>query len=266
MALTSIIGKTIFRHVWGKFRVYAYEALSAGALIGADATNDGFIEADQGDSVGAMAIAMEDIAASTFGWACLAAEVAIDSRSAATCAASTDVGSALYLGEEGDVSTSAGATYAQQVGYVTSTSTFLLLPATSLSGTALSLSGNLSVGGTLGVTGAATLGADSTFSTNKKIQFRDTGIYINSGADGKLTISADGAGADDITLSGTVTASDNITVASAKQIIGAGTGANGIVLKNLKNAATSDLSGTALDVEIDIGGTPYYFHVYPNKA
>lgn len=69
-----------------------------------------------------------------------------------------------------------------------------------------------------------------------------------------------------LTLAGAVTASDNITVASGKSIIGAGTGDNGIVLKNLKNAAAGTLSGTALNVEIDIGGTPYYFAVYPTKS
>ena len=105
-----------------------------------------------------------------------------------------------------------------------------------------------------------------TMATDKKMLFRDSGIYINSGADGKVTISADGAGADDITMAGTVTASDNITVASGKSIIGAGTGTNGIVLKNLKNAAAGTLEGTPLNVEIDIGGTPYYFAVYPTKS
>lgn len=45
-----------------------------------------------------------------------------------------------------------------------------------------------------------------------------------------------------------------------------GTGANGGVMKNLKNAAASALSGTQKDIEIDIGGTPYYFTVYPTKA
>lgn len=58
----------------------------------------------------------------------------------------------------------------------------------------------------------------------------------------------------------------NLTMASGAQIQGDGTGANGIVLKNLKNAAASALSGTQLDVEIDIGGTPYHFTVYPTKA
>lgn len=68
------------------------------------------------------------------------------------------------------------------------------------------------------------------------------------------------------TLSGTTLASDNITVASAKGIVGAGTGANGILITNPKNAAAGTLSGTALNVEINIGGTPYYFAVYPTKT
>lgn len=57
-----------------------------------------------------------------------------------------------------------------------------------------------------------------------------------------------------------------LQITSAGTIEGAGTGANGFKLKNLKNAAASALSGTQLDVEIDIGGTPYYFTVYPTKA
>ena len=44
------------------------------------------------------------------------------------------------------------------------------------------------------------------------------------------------------------------------------TGANGMILGNLKNAAASSLSGTQLDVEIDIGGTPYHCNVFPTKA
>jgi len=59
---------------------------------------------------------------------------------------------------------------------------------------------------------------NATFATSKKLYFRDTGLYINSGADGKLTISADGTGADDITLDGTVTASDHITVSTDKKL------------------------------------------------
>jgi len=47
---------------------------------------------------------------------------------------------------------------------------------------------------------------------------------------------------------------------------GTGTGSNGLVIKNLKNAAASALSGTQLDIEVDIGGTAYHFTVYPTKA
>ncbi len=39
-----------------------------------------------------------------------------------------------------------------------------------------------------------------------------------------------------------------------------------ITLKDLKNSAASSLSGTQKDIEIDIGGTPYYFTVYPTKV
>lgn len=44
------------------------------------------------------------------------------------------------------------------------------------------------------------------------------------------------------------------------------TGATGTVLKDLKSSAASSLSGTQLDIAIDIAGTPYYFTVYPTKA
>jgi len=58
----------------------------------------------------------------------------------------------------------------------------------------------------------------------------------------------------------------NLNIESTGVLAGVGTGANGMILKNPKNAAASALSGTQLDVEIDIGGTPYHFTVYPTKA
>jgi len=73
----------------------------------------------------------------------------------------------------------------------------------------LTIKGSMSFGDasvdTLAITGLTTI------ATNQKIQFRDTGLYMNSGADGKLTISSDGTGADDITLSGTVTFDADVT-------------------------------------------------------
>lgn len=170
--------------------------------------------------------------------------------------------------------------------------------------TNITASGNTTIGDAAGDT--LTINALTTVATTQKIQFRDTGIYINSWADGKLTIAADGAGTDDITLSGTITLDDDLitpttkkvqfrdsalyisskddghldidadisvdinspllNIPSAGTIAGVGTWANGIVLKNLKNSAASALSGTQLDIQIDIGGTPYYFTVYPTKA
>lgn len=57
---------------------------------------------------------------------------------------------------------------------------------------------------------------DITVNTNKKIQFRDTGIYLQSGEDGKLTVNADGTGTDDITLSGSVTMSEGFHVSATE--------------------------------------------------
>lgn len=59
-----------------------------------------------------------------------------------------------------------------------------------------------------GVLAISALAGDVLAATNKKLQFRDTGIYINSGADGKITIFADGTGIDDITLDGSVQVAD----------------------------------------------------------
>ena len=69
--------------------------------------------------------------------------------------------------------------------------------------TDLSAKGNITLGDAL--TDTMSLVALTTVNTNQKIQFRDTGLFIQSAVDGKLTISADGIGTDDIILSGTIT-------------------------------------------------------------
>ncbi len=56
------------------------------------------------------------------------------------------------------------------------------------------------------------------------------------------------------------------TITSGSYIAGAGTGSNGFLLKDLKNSTASGLSGTQKDIQIYIGGVPYYFTVYPTKA
>lgn len=60
--------------------------------------------------------------------------------------------------------------------------------------------------------------------------------------------------------------SQGITMGSAMTIKGAGVGANGLSLGNLKTAAYGALSGTTQTAELDMGGTPYYFEVFPTKA
>lgn len=82
---------------------------------------------------------------------------------------------------------------------------------------------------------------------------------------GSDTIENDLNVGDDVTVGDKITA-DHIDLQSGAIITGLGTGANGIKLKNLKNAAAGTLTGTALNVEIDIGWTPYYFAVYPTKS
>lgn len=49
-----------------------------------------------------------------------------------------------------------------------------------------------------------------TVNIDKKIQFRDTGIYLQSSADGKLKISSDGTGTDDLILDCTVNVDEGL--------------------------------------------------------
>jgi len=80
--------------------------------------------------------------------------------------------------------------------------------------TTLDINANVDISGTLGVTGALTASSTTalndtvTVGTDKKLQFRDTGLFVRSGTDGKLTYSSDGAGDDDHSFIGTVTFSD----------------------------------------------------------
>lgn len=70
-------------------------------------------------------------------------------------------------------------------------------------GGAINLVAGTGFGG--GAAGTIGLQGNCLVSSTNKIQFYDTGIYINSSADGKLVISSDGAGVDDITIAGSVT-------------------------------------------------------------
>jgi len=91
--------------------------------------------------------------------------------------------------------------------------------------------------------------------SNKKIQFRDTGIFINSSADGKLVISSDGAGADDITLTGSITATGDQAITGDMAITGALSASGAITVGGTAIAATAaeinrtcDLTGRVVTI------------------
>lgn len=103
---------------------------------------------------------------------------------------------------------------------------------------------------------------------------------ITTGTNAPLIIDAAGSGTIGIgtvstgvvtikpatTVTGLATFTGGIVIASAKKITGAGTGANGLIIDNPKNTTALTMSGTAKTVEIAIGGTPYYFLVYPTAS
>lgn len=59
---------------------------------------------------------------------------------------------------------------------------------------------------------------------------------------------------------------DGLRLTYGASITGIGTATNGFVLTNPKNDTVGTLSGTGKTVEISLGGTPYYFNVYPTKT
>jgi len=99
MAISSIVGKTNFKasSVWGKCRVPLYSAVTQGALIALDASNNGWKLADASDSVPASLIAMQAGEAGDTIWACAAAVVRAEATN--TNGVFTDT----YIAEAGDV-------------------------------------------------------------------------------------------------------------------------------------------------------------------
>jgi hypothetical protein len=162
MAYTDVEGKTILE-AWGKFKGLLYADCDVGDLLSRDTTNDGWILADQSTSIVAEAVAMQNGVAGAEIWMCLAAVIeappteSAGDWSAGVLALTGDKCSLLYVGESGKAQSSAGGTLAQTVGIILTTSTAILKPNVYLTGTDMTLSGNASVGGTLGVTGAVTL-------------------------------------------------------------------------------------------------------------
>jgi hypothetical protein len=96
--------------------------------------------------------------------------------------------------------------------------------------------GNTLIAGTLEVTGAITQTATSTVGTTSKIQFRDTGLYINSSTDGQLDIVADT----------TVAVSGACTMDSTLAVAGVLTCATGCQMTAVSRQPTADGTGTGL--------------------
>ena len=70
---------------------------------------------------------------------------------------------------------------------------------------------------------------------------------------------------DDANIGWDLTVWWDIDLAKETKIVCSGTWDKWLILKNLKNT-TGTLSWDAKVIEIDIGGTPYYFSVYPTKS
>lgn len=179
-------------------------------------------------------------------------------------------GSLLYVTSStaGAVATN-GVVSLQATGAFTSTNRagFLnVLANTTTGGTIAHISGTSVTDGTI----LSLEAVEATLTSGLYIQCYDGAANdFTVGKYGATTIAGNASGTAALTVTAgdiVVTSGFLVVSANAKGITFTGTGANGGVLKNLKNAAASGLSGTQLDIEILIGTTPYYFTVYPTKA
>ena len=92
----------------------------------------------------------------------------------------------------------------------------------------LDISGNIDVDGTtnldvVDIDGAVNIAAATTVATDNKIQFRDTGLYINSSTDGQLDIVADTEvqiAATTVDINGAVDISGNLSVGGNLDVTG----------------------------------------------
>ena len=92
----------------------------------------------------------------------------------------------------------------------------------------LDISGNIDVNGTtnldvVDIDGAVNIAAATTVATDNKIQFRDTGLYINSSTDGQLDIVADTEvqiAATTVDINGAVDVSGNLSVGGNLDVTG----------------------------------------------
>jgi len=162
MAYTDKAGKIILNK-WGNVPAAIFATVVKGDLLTYDSANYGWKLADQSDNLAGMMVACEDgVSGQTIEIAKAVVFKTPDTETSGVysdnnMAAAADVGKPFYVGESGKLQITEGATCAQEVGYIISRTVGFISPSVSLSGTALTLSGNLSVGGTAAVTGATTL-------------------------------------------------------------------------------------------------------------
>jgi len=115
-----------------------------------------------------------------------------------------------------------------------------------LAAATLDISGNIDIDGTanldiVDIDGAVNIAAATTIDGANKVQFRDTGIFLNSSTDGQLDIVAD----TEIQIAATT-----VDINGAVALNGAITGATNITLSGELDAATGDFSG-----DVDVDGT-----------
>jgi len=162
-----------------------------------------------------------------------------------------------------------GAISLSATGAFTSTSRigfFNIAANTTASGTIAHISGTSVTDGTV----LSLEAVEATLTTGLYFQCYDGAANdFSIGRYGATTIAGSASGTAALTVSAgdiVVTSGFLVVSANAKGVTFTGTGANGGVLKNLKNAAATALSGTQKDIEIDVAGVPYYFTCYPTKA
>jgi len=137
-----------------------------------------------------------------------------------------------------------------------------------LTGTSLDISGNVDIDGVtnldvVDIDGAVNIAAATTIDAANKIQFRDTGLFINSSADGQLDIVADTEiqiAATTVDINGAVDVSGNLVVGGDLTITGddlvMGTNTAGMLLiadgTNFNPTAVGDLAEIATVASDDV--------------
>lgn len=116
----------------------------------------------------------------------------------------------------------------------------LAIVATAAGADDIQLTGGVNITGTLAVSGAVALAAAATLATDKKLQLRDTATFLHSPAAGKLALTATVAGADDITITGSITLTGAIA-ASLKITSAVGIQARAVAVTATVDGATTGI-------------------------